>query len=284
MAVDLRRWLLLLFGATLIGGCAPTTPTLSYLALLAPFEGRYREVGYDLLYAARLGLADAEQPYIELLPVDDGGTVEEAAARARALARNPLVLAVLVAGPTATQAEPLAALDNLPTVVVGLWNATPGDGEARDPDLFILAGADLRDQYTASAIIDIEAAVTAAAPLVGGELFALKQFPPLRDDLTGVVVASNAAPPDETFRARLLASGQFVEAPGLLVALAYDAARLTAGALGADTPSRRIARDRISAVEYAGLNGAIRFAEGYWANAPTVRYVYDEAGALTVAP
>ena len=41
---------LLLVALTACGG----TPPVMRLALLAPFEGRYREVGYQALYAARL--------------------------------------------------------------------------------------------------------------------------------------------------------------------------------------------------------------------------------------
>ena len=56
-------------------GCAIVkAPITTRVALLAPFEGRYREVGYNALYAARLAFADSSIMSIELLAVDDGGT------------------------------------------------------------------------------------------------------------------------------------------------------------------------------------------------------------------
>ncbi len=39
----------------LLSACAvKRTPTIYRIALLAPFEGRYREIGYNALYAARM--------------------------------------------------------------------------------------------------------------------------------------------------------------------------------------------------------------------------------------
>ena len=260
-----------------LSGCGTAAPRLSYLALLAPFEGRYREVGYDLLYATRLGLSDAQLPNIELLPLDDGGSVQDAVDRARALALNPDVRAVLVGGVTATSPDVLAAFNNLPVVVIGGWNVETADGET-----FILASETRSDQMDSDAqsITDIEIATTTDTPFTGGEIFGLKQFPALRDDLDNITVITSAAPPDAAFRARFLNSGMFVPEPGLLTTLAYDAAKLTAQAIGDDHPTRRVVRDRLAAIDYDGLNGVIRFENGYWADAPIFQYTYTVEGVL----
>ncbi|MCS7070642.1 MAG: hypothetical protein NZM00_03995, partial [Anaerolinea sp.] len=62
-----------LIAIALLTGCT-VHQTAPRIALIAPFEGRYREVGYNALYAARLALADAESG-VQLLPLDDGGSV-----------------------------------------------------------------------------------------------------------------------------------------------------------------------------------------------------------------
>lgn len=268
--------LFLMWMAYVLAACGTASPSVSYLALLAPFEGRYREVGYDLLYAARLGLADAEITNLELLPVDDGGSVQDAVERARAMALNPDVRAVLVGGLAATSPEVLAAFDNLPVVVIGQWNA-----ERIDDNTFILANETLSDRFEPSTITSIEAAAAIAnTPIIGGELFGLKQFPKLREDLNDIVVITSTVPSDTVFTERFLGSDAFVPEPGLLVTLAYDAARLTATAVGDDQPSRRVMRDRLTATDYSGLSGIIRFENGYWADAPIFEYTYNSEGRL----
>ncbi|MBE2183871.1 MAG: hypothetical protein IAE89_10635, partial [Anaerolineae bacterium] len=52
----LARYLLITLACALcLAGCGATaaTPKVQRIALLAPFEGRYREIGYNALYAAR---------------------------------------------------------------------------------------------------------------------------------------------------------------------------------------------------------------------------------------
>ncbi|MBK8025689.1 MAG: hypothetical protein IPK19_30930 [Chloroflexi bacterium] len=59
----------------LAGGCAPqATPGINRVALLAPFEGANRLIGYEALYAARMAAADAGDLWLELLPIDDGNS------------------------------------------------------------------------------------------------------------------------------------------------------------------------------------------------------------------
>lgn len=271
-------WVLSLAVLALTACATSSLPETAYIALLAPFEGRYREVGYDLLYAARLGLADAGYTNLELLPIDDGGSVSHAADRAHALALNPRVRVALVAGNEATHADVLNAFNNVPVVVIGLWDASP-----IDEDIFILANADIPQQITAPDGIGVEGTAALPAPLRSGDIFALKQFPKLREDLSGITVLTSAQLPDTAFTERFVNSGQFVQPPGLLVTLAYDATRLTAQAVGADsaeTPTRRSVRDRLLTTEYAGLNGTIRFENGYWADAPIYNYSYNAAGEL----
>ena len=83
--------------ALLFTACVPSATPMK-LALLAPFEGRFREIGYNALYAIRLAFDDAKPRNIQLLAVDDGGSVESAVARVKALNLDPAVAAIIALG------------------------------------------------------------------------------------------------------------------------------------------------------------------------------------------
>jgi ABC-type branched-subunit amino acid transport system substrate-binding protein len=269
------RGLILLLAALIVTGCAGGRDPLR-VALLAPFEGRYREVGYDLLYAVRLGLADAPQgAALSLLAVDDGGTSATALMRAQALVRDPSVRAVLVAGYAATDPRVLEAFAGLPVIVIGGWGVSePPQG------VFVLSSADIATPRTG-----VTALARQTAPLNGGEALALKQFAGLRESLDGVTVIASASLADAAFTERLIASDRFVEPPGLLSTLAYDAAGLLTGVLAsapAAMPDRAAAVTALSSVSYDGINGTIRFAGGFWQDAPVHRYTYSADGTLVL--
>lgn len=71
------------------------------IGLVAPFEGRYRPIGYEAVYAARLAVREINARggihgrRIELVALDDGGEPEKALATARQLALDPQVVAVV---------------------------------------------------------------------------------------------------------------------------------------------------------------------------------------------
>ncbi|MEO0562466.1 MAG: hypothetical protein AAF125_10145 [Chloroflexota bacterium] len=123
MAARVRVWFIL---TLLLSGCAAIhTPDVRRIALLAPFEGRYREIGYQALYAARMAIAEADEPHLELLAVDDGGTLATAQDRARALAQDPLVEMVLLLGPFPADESVEAELrDSQYTRVIGSWESS----------------------------------------------------------------------------------------------------------------------------------------------------------------
>ncbi len=87
-------------------------PTVK-IGLVAPFEGRYRYVGYDVIYAVRLALHEASAAgvvgsppleggrggvgryYVELVAYDDGADPAMAAEQACKLAADPQVVAAI---------------------------------------------------------------------------------------------------------------------------------------------------------------------------------------------
>ena len=75
-------------------------PTVK-IGLVAPFEGRYRYVGYDVFSAVRLALHEANEAggvggySVELVAYDDGADVVMAVEQARKLAADPQVVAAI---------------------------------------------------------------------------------------------------------------------------------------------------------------------------------------------
>ncbi len=75
-------------------------PTVK-IGLVAPFEGRYRYVGYDVIYAVRMALREANAAdgvggySVELVAYDDGADPAMAVEQARKLAADPAVIAAI---------------------------------------------------------------------------------------------------------------------------------------------------------------------------------------------
>ncbi len=85
-----------------LASCAPLSvrPTVK-IGLVAPFEGRYRYIGYDVIYAVRLALREANAAggvggySVELVAYDDGADPAMAVEQARKLAADPAVVAAI---------------------------------------------------------------------------------------------------------------------------------------------------------------------------------------------
>ncbi len=227
----IRRLTLLAAAISLLSGCAvQRADPPPRIALLAPFEGASRDLGYDALYAARLAFADAGTQ-AELYPLDDGGAVETAVSRAQALAGDPLTLAVIVLGHSASDTQTLTAFGDLPVLVVGEWNVS-----AAPSGVFVLSAQELTP---ADAHGDFQ-----------------------RDSF----YQSSALSPTAEFAERIAESDTFAPAPGLYSMLTYDAAQIAIAAL---RTTRSTTKTALAETDYTGLNGRIRFSpSGYWLDAP----------------
>ena len=90
LAIHMAGWILLTINLAACGILQPLE--IHKVALLAPFEGPFREFGYNALYAARLAMSDENLENVQLLPIDDGGNIMSAAARIRALNLDSAVM------------------------------------------------------------------------------------------------------------------------------------------------------------------------------------------------
>ena len=100
----MRRWPLLLACSLLLAACCPpgSVKTTVKIGLSAPFEGRYRDLGYEVLYAVRLAVRQrneaggvADRYLVEMVALNDFNATEEAIEQARKMAVDDDVLAVL---------------------------------------------------------------------------------------------------------------------------------------------------------------------------------------------
>lgn len=80
----------------LLSACTSTRPVVK-IGLLAPFEGLYRQSGYEALAAMRAALADHQPPNVEVLPLalDTSADPEQARRAAAKLLRDDSVVAVI---------------------------------------------------------------------------------------------------------------------------------------------------------------------------------------------
>ncbi len=92
---------LLLLAVFLLTACTASTQPVIKIGLVAPFEGRYRPIGYEAIYAARLAIREINARggingrRIELVALDDRGEPEKAVTAARQLVLDPQVVAVV---------------------------------------------------------------------------------------------------------------------------------------------------------------------------------------------
>jgi ABC-type branched-subunit amino acid transport system substrate-binding protein len=81
-------------------GCSHSPP-VAKIGLVGPFTGRHRDIGYDVIYSARLAVREINEsggigPYrLALVALDDFGDPELARANALTLTRDPAVVAVI---------------------------------------------------------------------------------------------------------------------------------------------------------------------------------------------
>lgn len=114
-------WLLLLTG------CGVTRPVVK-IGLVAPYEGRHRMTGYDVIYAVRLAVRERNAAGgaggygVEVVSLDDGGDPAAAVEQARKLALDAAVLGVIGhwRDDTTLAAAPVYSEAGLPLIAAGV--------------------------------------------------------------------------------------------------------------------------------------------------------------------
>ncbi len=211
--------------ALMSSGCFGRVSQTTKIGLVAPFEGPYREIGYDVIPAARLAIREwaatnkNTKLAIELVAYDDGGDPELAAAQARKLIVDPGVKIVIghwrdgttqAALPVYSQAElPLITFSSQEIALArrDIFNLAPSGEQLRE------AASDwlTRQGKPGALLLDTPADVSTSAAeciryrertleniLIGGPEWALGQFYGLSDGKAeGVYFVSGATAPQE---------------------------------------------------------------------------------------
>jgi branched-chain amino acid transport system substrate-binding protein len=133
---------LLLAACQVPGAVRPTVK----VGLVAPFEGRYRYVGYDVIYAVRLALREANAAggvggySVELVAYDDAADPAMAVQQARKLAVDPDVVAAIGHFREETTAVALSAYAEagMPLVAPGVLDPALTRGDAQGPGVYRL--------------------------------------------------------------------------------------------------------------------------------------------------
>jgi ABC-type branched-subunit amino acid transport system substrate-binding protein len=284
-----------------LAACLPLARPVIKLGLVAPFEGRYRDVGYEVIYAVRLAVREANARggvaghTVELVALDDSGDPVMAVEQAHKLALDPLVVGVVGhwLDETTTAAAPAYAEAGLPLLattagplppgVFRLWPdqasldaALPPDAERCPAPCGWIEGAAWLESLNPNAL--------AAA---GPALWAFPQFAVLAGSRAeGAYVALPAPLPSQSAdagfaeRYRALSNGV---APRASAVLAYDAANTLLAALSASDLSRPGVSAALTSVAIDGLAGEISFDQaGAWRGAKAWLYQW-RAGVLEPA-
>jgi ABC-type branched-subunit amino acid transport system substrate-binding protein len=125
---------LIVLALALVAGCASVDPVVK-IGLVGPFEGRYRAIGYDAIYSARLAVREINAAggiggnRVTLVALDDRGDPELAAQAAASLVQDASVVAVVGHYlPTTTETgKPIYARAGLALLATGAPPFTESD-------------------------------------------------------------------------------------------------------------------------------------------------------------
>jgi ABC-type branched-subunit amino acid transport system substrate-binding protein len=241
----------------LLSACSSIRPVVK-IALIAPFEGRYRNVGYEVIYAVRLAVREANAAggvagySVELLALDDSGDEGMAVEQARKVAADPQVLGAIGhwLGGTTAAAAPIYDAEGIPFLESRQPSAISGQSSAFR--LGLAQGSCPSDALCPESVEHLrqwEAEGQTIAPNTPIILPA-----PLPADSTA---------PDFAKRYRAISNGT---EPSFNAVLAYDAANLLFDAIARaakanGSPTRAGVMETLAHSAYAGLSGPIRFDE-----------------------
>jgi branched-chain amino acid transport system substrate-binding protein len=228
--VLIMRWLCVLLLLS-VGGCtvpASTKPIVK-VGLVAPFEGLYRPLGYEVLYAVKLAIRERNASggvagyMVELVALNDDNEPALAAQRAREMAVEPDVVGVI--GHFSSPAT-LAALEEYRGAGLALvTSAASADAvtDGGDPNVYRLCARNDRLGREAAryAVTELGAERLAILP---GQLDLAQAFALTAANL-GATVVSDVGADQENWAVQIVAqdpdlvffTGDVVEGAGLIV-------------------------------------------------------------------
>jgi ABC-type branched-subunit amino acid transport system substrate-binding protein len=255
--------------ALLLASCGRPVPTYK-IALVAPFEGRLRQVGYDTFPAMRLAIRDQINAggvggaFVTFIAYNDSADPAMAERVARNVALDPEVLAVMG---HLTLSTTLAAMDvytnaGLPMLTL----LVPADQVPASPLVFNMSPAQGSRNKVQSSNTQVKSATCNDLRTLTLEpsLFAACTFP--------APPVSDLPQAQDALKAFTDLSLGPLPSPRSIVA--FDATNVLLEAIRRDaqahgTPTRAGVAAALREIQHAGLLGTISFNEqGAWQNAP----------------
>ncbi len=250
---------LLLLVCVVLAACGRPMPTYK-IALVAPFEGRQRQVGYDVFPAMRLAIREqiaaggVGGAFVTFIAYNDSADPQMAARVAHNVALDPEVLTVMghLTLSTTLAAMAVYTAANLPLLTL----LTPADQLPKSPFVFNLSPS------LGSAKAEVKSAKCEA--LGDTSPYAPCTFP--APPLSELPQAQRALKAFTGLSLGPLPSPRSIAA--------YDATNVLLAAIRVDaqahgTPTRAGVAEALRTVQYAGLLGDISFNEkGVWETAP----------------
>ena len=291
-----------------LAACGRPRPTIK-IALVAPFEGRFREVGYDAFPAMRLALRQQIQAggignyQVEFVAYNDNADPAFAERVAHNVVLDADVMAVIgnLRTDTTRATQPVYSQANLALVAPDI----PADQLPNGPYVFRMGPSTTaqKERLSQSHCTTHDAIQLTGEQAYRGDvntqtLALLPDFQsPAAANLLGSATqglcfaAASPYPRDLLTATQALSafaniSGGF--APGPRSISTYDATHLILAALQADitthgAPTREGVAEALRHITYDGLLGQISFdATNTWTTAPVWVYQYDSAGTANL--
>ncbi len=288
--------------------CLPSAPATIKIGLVAPFSGRYREIGYQAFHGARLALSEFNaaggirgHPVV-LLALDDAGDPDTAIEQANRMLTDTAVVAVighwLDSGTTA--AAPIYARANLPILATSaappapenggrtffrLYPTTEGLATAMEEAAtqYDLPAICLCDVVTGAEFLAIGHSDNLSTAVVGGPLWSLREFARLAgNNADGSYFVTPGPHPSAVTEASVFFANHrdaFPDEPvGWASLHAYEATRVLLAALStAPVPTATYVAEALTQTDFSGVSSHVSFDEtGEWATPQLSAYTWRD--------
>ena len=291
--------------------CSSSSAPILKIGLVAPFEGRYRELGYDVIHAIRLAInefnsRDSQEVSFALVAFDDGANPDLAKEQAHKIATDPDVVAVLghwlpettnaVSAIYSSEGIPFLATANEDTNSATIFKLGPSTEDlSRLLEIYQSVNGDDREWTLCECGIESVTAVgkDGGRLVVGPPVWSLNEFWELNRLEAGVVFVPTALPRDlpaaSTFQTAYeeLSGG---EAPGVFAMLAYDSTKmLLESIIDSEIMSpaeiRTAIKNGLLQGSYQGLAGVYEFdPAGQSIKTPASLYRWQDGNFIPVIP
>ena len=301
-------WLMPAILAATVVSCAVARPVVK-IAIVAPFSGIYREIGYQVLNGARIAVKEhndnnSNLPQLELIAFDDAGDPSRAVEQAHKILADKKVIAVIGhwLDQTTAAAAPIYMNANLPLVAT---SASPSNPKNAGVTFFRLHPTSRQmsteierlakiygihstcncEPYEAAEFLQTLHADNPHITAIGGPLWSLQAFHKLvgvRSEGSFFIVPA-PQPMLENKSAPYLSQYQFEYPhgpdPNWLSLHAYESINVIANAIGTTNASTsKSVAISLSRVNYHGLIGRVQFDSfGQWIEPQIKVYKWNNA-------